>query len=209
MLQSAVWNILVHGGRGYIYWTANFRDSSSGGDPDAEPYPGATYQGAYALYGEHEWDAQYAAAQAVNREVKSLATESELADGHRHREQLLGRRPVATLGKDAGGRLWLLAQADGNTAAPVVELDADDGHDHVAAGGPPGDSDRRRGRASARWSSMRSIRSRTRSRRRPRRRSAANRSPTAISTTSTSRAEPAGGRSRSPGQVALTPSARP
>ncbi|MGZ4181594.1 MAG: PKD domain-containing protein [Solirubrobacteraceae bacterium] len=119
MLQSAVWNILVHGGRGYIYWTTNFRDSSSGGDPDAEPYPGATYQGAYALYGEHEWDAQYAAAQAVNREVKSFATDLNSPTVTGIESSSSAGVPVATLGKDAGGRLWLLAQADGNTMHPL------------------------------------------------------------------------------------------
>lgn len=119
MLRAAVWNILVHGGRGFVYWTTNFWDSSTGGDPHADPYPGATYQGAYALYGEHQWDSQYAAAQQVDRQVKSFATDLNSPTVTGITSSSSDGVPVATLGKDVGGRLWLLAQADGNTMRPL------------------------------------------------------------------------------------------
>lgn len=119
MLQAAVWNILVHGGRGYIFWTTNFWDSSSGGDPFADPYPGATYQSVYALYGEHQWDAQYAAARRVNHIVKAMASALNSPTVTGITTSSSDRVPVAVLGKDVDGKLWLLAQADGDTGHPL------------------------------------------------------------------------------------------
>jgi hypothetical protein len=119
MLQAAIWNILVHGGRGYIFWTTNFWDSSSGGDPYASPYPGATYQSVYALYSEHQWDAQYAAAQQVDRTVKAMARKLNSPTVTGIAASSSDGIPVATLGKDIDGKLWLLAQADGNTGHPL------------------------------------------------------------------------------------------
>jgi hypothetical protein len=119
MLRAAIWNILVHGGRGYVFWTTNFWDSSPGGDPEADPYPGATYQGAYALYGEHQWDAQYNSAEMVDHEVESFAPELNSPTIRGIAAHSSDGVPVATLGKDVGGRLWLLAQADGNPTFPL------------------------------------------------------------------------------------------
>ncbi len=119
MLEAAIWNILVHGGRGYVFWTTNFWDSSPQGDPYADPYPGATYQGSYAIYGEHQWDAQYEAAQRTNHEVESLAFELNSPTVTGISATAADGVPVATLGKQVHGRLWLLAQADGNVEHPL------------------------------------------------------------------------------------------
>ena len=121
MLQAAVWNILVHGGRGYVYWTTNFWDSSPGGDPDADPYPGATYTGNYALYSEHQWDAQFAAARAVNLQVRSLASALNAPT-------ILGISASGASGcrwrrwARTSGASWLLAEADGDAAHPLQHL---------------------------------------------------------------------------------------
>jgi len=119
MLAAAIWNILVHGGRGYVFWTTNFWDSSAGGDPYADPYPGATYQGDFALYAEHQWDAQYDAAQQVDHQVQSFARDLNSPTVGGITATTSSGAPLATLGKDVGGRLWLLAQADGDTASPL------------------------------------------------------------------------------------------
>jgi hypothetical protein len=119
MLAAAIWNILVHGGRGYVFWTTNFWDSSRGGDPSAEPYQGASYQGAFALYAEHQWDAQYDSAQQVDREVESFAPELNSPTVTGISATSSRGVPVATLGKAVGGGLWLLAQADGSRIYPL------------------------------------------------------------------------------------------
>jgi hypothetical protein len=119
MLEASIWNILVHGGRGYVFWTTNFWDASSGGDPYANPYPGATYQGNYALYSEHQWDPQYNRAQAVDAEVKSMARDLNSPTVTGISAKASGGVPVATLGKQVNGKLWLLAQADGNASRPL------------------------------------------------------------------------------------------
>jgi hypothetical protein len=119
MIQAAIWNILVHGGRGYVFWTTNFWDSSSGGDPYADPYTGASYQGDFALYAEHQWDAQYDRARQVDHEVESVAPDLNSPTVTGISATSSSGVPVATLGKDVDGELWLLAQADGNTTYPL------------------------------------------------------------------------------------------
>jgi hypothetical protein len=119
MIQSAAWNILVHGGRGIVWWTTDFWDSDSGGDPHDRPYAGATYWGNYALYGDHQWDAQYDAARQVDAQISALAPKlnSPTVTGISARSP--SGVPVSALGKDYGGKLWLVVQADGNQAHPL------------------------------------------------------------------------------------------
>ncbi|HWF49601.1 MAG TPA: PKD domain-containing protein [Solirubrobacteraceae bacterium] len=119
MLEAAIWNILVHGGRGYVFWTTNFWDSSRGGDPYADPYAGASYQGGWALYGEHQWDPQYNRARQVDGEVKSMARDLNSPTVAGIRAGSSTRVPVAALGKQVHGKLWLLVQADGNGTHPL------------------------------------------------------------------------------------------
>lgn len=116
MIQSSAWNILVHGGRGIVWWTTDFVDSSPGGDPRDKPYSGATYYGDYALYGDHQWDPQYDAARDVDQQIEASAPElnSPTVDGISASGQ--NGVPVTTLGKDYHGKLWLLVQADGDAA---------------------------------------------------------------------------------------------
>jgi hypothetical protein len=119
MLQTSVWNLLVHGARGYVYWTTDFWDSSGGGDPFDSGYSGASYWGNYALYGDHQWDAQYNAAQQVDQQVKSFAPELNSPTVSGITATSSSGVPVTALGKDYGGKLWLLAQADGNETYPL------------------------------------------------------------------------------------------
>ncbi len=119
MLAAAIWNILVHGGRGYVFWSTNAWDSAPGGDPAADPYPGATYTGTYALFAERQWAAQYASARQVDRQVKSFAPELNSPTVTGISAASSDGVPVATLGKDVGGRLWLLVQADGDRDDPL------------------------------------------------------------------------------------------
>jgi hypothetical protein len=119
MLQAAVWNLLVHGARGIVYWTANFWDLSPHGDPYADPYRGASYQAYFALYAEHQWDSQYNAARAVDRQIKTFAPELNAPTVAGIRASSRVGVPVAALGKDYDGKLWLLVQADGDVDHPL------------------------------------------------------------------------------------------
>ena len=112
MIEASIWNVLAHGARGYVFWTTDFYDSH--GDPGDKPYRGATYWGNYAIYGDHQWDAQYARAAQVNHEVKAFAPELNSPTVSGVTASSSSGVPIATLGKDHGGRLWLLAQADGD-----------------------------------------------------------------------------------------------
>jgi hypothetical protein len=114
MIQASFWNLLAHGARGVVYWVTDFWDSSSGGDPEDNPYPGATYVDSYALFGDHQWDPQYAAAQSVDLTAKADAVDLNSPTVSGISATSSDGVPVATLGKDVGGKLWLLAQADGN-----------------------------------------------------------------------------------------------
>jgi hypothetical protein len=138
MLQAAVWNLLVHGARGYVFWTTNSWDSSPHGDPYADPERGATYQGNYALYAERQWNAQYDAARDVNRQVRSLAPELNSPTVTGITATAADGVPVATLGKDVGGKLWLLAQADGDTAHPLSNTATTEATITLPAVVPPG-----------------------------------------------------------------------
>jgi hypothetical protein len=119
MIQSAVWNILVHGGRGIVWWTTDFWDSNTGGDPHDRPYAGATYWGNYALYGDHQWDAQYGAARRVDAQISAFAAELNSPTVTGISASSSSGVPVSALGKDYGGKLWLVVQADGNQAHPL------------------------------------------------------------------------------------------
>jgi hypothetical protein len=119
MLQSAVWNLLVHGARGIVWWTADFWDLSAGKDPQDSPYSGAGYYAYFALYADHQWDAQYRAAQQVNRQVASFAQELNSPTVSGISASSPTGVPVAVLGKSVYGRLWLLAQADGDQSHPL------------------------------------------------------------------------------------------
>lgn len=113
MIETAVWNVLVHGARGFSYWPRDFYHT------DDQPYTGATYTEEYSVYGDHQWDAQYARMSQVNAKVTSVARQlnSPTVSGISATGQ--SGVPVTALGKDYGGKLWLLAQADGNYANPL------------------------------------------------------------------------------------------
>jgi hypothetical protein len=113
MIETAVWNILVHGAQGFTYWPRDFYHN------DDQPYAGATYTGEYSMFGDHQWDAQYNRAKDVDATVKANAPalNSPTVTGVSATGQ--GGVPVTALGKDQGGKLWLLAQADGNTSHPL------------------------------------------------------------------------------------------
>jgi hypothetical protein len=117
MIQSAVWNIVVHGGRGYVFWTTDFYDAN--GDPRDNPYPGSMYYGPWALYGDHQWDAQYSAAAEVNHEVEANAPALNSPTVSGISANSSTGVPLTALGKDVNGKLWLLVQADGNESHPL------------------------------------------------------------------------------------------
>ena len=114
--QNTMMPGMIVSGRGLVYWTTDFLDSSSGGDPQDEPYPGATYYGNYALYGDHQWDAQYSAARGLDQQVELFAPELNSPTVSDISATSPSGVPIAVLGKDVGGKLWLLAQADGDAA---------------------------------------------------------------------------------------------
>jgi hypothetical protein len=113
MIETAVWNLLAHGAQGWTYWPRDFYHN------DDQPYSGATYTGEYSLFGDHQWDTQYARAKAVDADVKSNATalNSPTVSGISATGQ--NGVPVTALGKDIGDKLWLLAQADGDSSHPL------------------------------------------------------------------------------------------
>jgi hypothetical protein len=113
MIESAVWNMIVKGARGFTYWPRDFYHT------DDQHYTGATYTGEYSLFGDHQWDAQFNRASQVNAQVKSYARilNSPTVSGISATGQ--NSVPVAALGKDNGGKLWLLAQADGSNLRPL------------------------------------------------------------------------------------------
>ena len=53
LIDSAVFNLLVHGARGITYWPRDLCGAK------LQPYTGATYTGEYSVFGDHLWDAQY------------------------------------------------------------------------------------------------------------------------------------------------------
>jgi hypothetical protein len=119
MIESAAWNLVVHGARGIIWWPADFWDMAPGKDPQDRPYPGASVYGYWAFYEDHQWDPQYAAARHVDREIESLARQLNSPTVSGISAMSSSNIPVATLGKDVAGKLWLLAQADGDPANPL------------------------------------------------------------------------------------------
>lgn len=113
MIETAVFNLLVHGARGITYWPRDFCGLNM------QPYAGATYTGEYSVFGDHLWDAQYERMVKVGAVVKAnaRALNSPTVSGITATGQ--NGIPVAALGKDVAGKLWLLAQADGNAQNPL------------------------------------------------------------------------------------------
>jgi len=124
MIESAIWNILVHGGRGYTFWTTDFWDASAGGDPFDNPYTGATYYAYFAMFADHQWDAQYNRAQEVDRAVLSYAPQLNSPTVSGISTVSSAGVPVSALGKDVNGKLWVLAQADGDSTHPLSNTTA-------------------------------------------------------------------------------------
>jgi hypothetical protein len=114
MIKAAVWNLLVHGARGYTIWPRDFYGTG------IVLYPGADeFIGEFNMFADHQWDTQYTAFQQVNAEVKALAPQLNAPTVLGCSATGTGGVPVTTLGKDDGGKLWLLVQADGNTSHPL------------------------------------------------------------------------------------------
>lgn len=118
MIESAVFNIVAHGGRGYTIWPRDFCGRNT------QPYTGATFTGTYSVFGDHLWDTQYARFASVNATIRDNVREinSPTISG----VSAVGQNgiPVTALGKDVGGKLWLLAQADGNASNPLSNRSA-------------------------------------------------------------------------------------
>jgi hypothetical protein len=114
MIKAAVCNLLVHGARGYTIWPRDFYGTG------IVLYPGADeFIGEFNMFADHQWDTQYTAFQQVNAEVKALAPQLNAPTVLGCSATGTGGVPVTTLGKDDGGKLWLLVQADGNTSHPL------------------------------------------------------------------------------------------
>jgi len=113
MLESAIWNLIVHGARGYTYWPRDFCGQGT------QPYPGATFTREYSVFGDHLWDTQYTRMTQVNHTVTANARQinSPTVAGITATGQ--NGIPLSALGKDDNGKLWLLAQADGNAHNPM------------------------------------------------------------------------------------------
>jgi hypothetical protein len=125
MIETGVWDALVHGARGIDWWTTDSWDSSSGGDPDDQPYDNsngepATYYDDQAVYADAQWAPQLAAMEKVDGEIDSYAVDlnSPTVLGASATDDD-GSVPVSTLAKDVGGKLWLVAMADGNNTYPM------------------------------------------------------------------------------------------
>lgn len=101
--EAAVWSILVHGGRGVSYFIHDFYGADGP----------SNYAGDYALLVDPLAKPVKDRLQQVNTQIASLApvlnapTVPLTATSD-------GAAPVTALGKDDGGRLWVLAQGDGN-----------------------------------------------------------------------------------------------
>jgi Bacterial TSP3 repeat len=113
MIESAVWNMLVHGARGFTYWPRDFYH------PDDQTYAGATFTGEYSMFGDHQWDAQYNRAAQVNAQIHANARKLNSPTVAGISASGENGVPVSALGKDDGGKLWLLVQADGNESHPL------------------------------------------------------------------------------------------
>jgi hypothetical protein len=132
MIESAVWNMLAHGARGFTYWPRDFYHA------DDEPYAGATFTGEYSMFGDHQWDAQYDRAKAVNARIKANARKLNAPTVTGISATGQNGVPVTALGKDDGGKLWLLAVADGNEAHPLSNTTPMQGTIQLPAAVAPG-----------------------------------------------------------------------
>lgn len=113
MIETAVWNIIVHGGRGFTYWPRDFYGTG------IDLYAGANeFIGEFNTFADHQWDANYTRMQSVNGTVLANATRlnSPTVLGCSASSATV---PVSVLGKDFGGKLWMVVQADGNATYPL------------------------------------------------------------------------------------------
>lgn len=136
MIDSAVWDTLVHGGRGIVWWGWDMWDNpqspaicnnvnpknSSGGytaDTADNRYPGASYNQTFAGLSDHQWDSQADMVSRKNAEIKANAVALNSPTVTGISATASDGTPMATLGKDVSGKLWLVAMADGNTSNPL------------------------------------------------------------------------------------------
>jgi hypothetical protein len=119
MIESAIWNLLAHGARGYTIWPRDFCGRNQ------QPYTGVTYTGEFSMFADHLWDAQYARLGQVDGDVADNA-------------RALNSPTVKGVTKDLDGRLWVLAQADGNTQYPLSNRSAMTGTIRLPAAITPG-----------------------------------------------------------------------
>jgi hypothetical protein len=113
MIETAVWNVLVHDGRGITFWPRDFYHD------DDDPYPGATFTEPYSLFADHQWDAHYAKVQSLCAQILAIAPQLNSPTVLGCSATGTSGVPVSALGKDVGGKLWLLVQADGNATHPM------------------------------------------------------------------------------------------
>jgi hypothetical protein len=132
MIEAAIWNLLAHGARGYTIWPRDFCGRNQ------QPYTGVTYTGEFSMFADHLWDAQYARLGQVDGDVADNARALNSPTVKGVTGAGTGGVPVTTLGKDLDGRLWVLAQADGNTQYPLSNRSAMTGTIRLPAAITPG-----------------------------------------------------------------------
>jgi hypothetical protein len=99
--------------RGITFWPRDFYHD------DDDPYPGAAYTEPYSLFADHQWDAHYAKVQSLCAQILAIAPQLNSPTVLGCSATGTSGVPVSALGKDVGGKLWLLVQADGNATHPM------------------------------------------------------------------------------------------
>jgi hypothetical protein len=110
MIETAMWQIIVNGGRGIVIWPRDFYYS------DDVFEPGASFIGEASLWGDQTWRPQRARLTTVAAKIKQQAASINSPTVLGCSATGTGGVPVDVLGKDVAGKLWMLVQASGNDA---------------------------------------------------------------------------------------------
>jgi hypothetical protein len=114
MIKSGAWMMVAHGARGFCYWPRDFHGT------DVVLYAGADeFITEFSVFADHQWDTNYAAMQQVNGEILSHAVAINSPTITGCSATGTGGVPITVLGKDVGGKLWMLVMADGSETHPM------------------------------------------------------------------------------------------
>jgi hypothetical protein len=108
MIETAMWQIIVNGGRGIVIWPRDFYFE------DDVFEPGASFIGEASLWGDQTWRPQRARLTSVAAKIHQQATAINSPTVLGCSATGAGGVPVDVLGKDVTGKLWMLVQASGN-----------------------------------------------------------------------------------------------